>query len=71
MRPPLELHYVTHVVGASAFVTYRTTSRRTYCISCPDGRGPGHPEGYPGPVGAKNPVGTGEGSPDRVMDHRT
>jgi hypothetical protein len=47
MHPPLALHYVTHVVGASAIATYRTTSSRTYCISCSKGGRAGHPRRTP------------------------
>ena len=45
MHPPLALHYVTHVVGASAFATYRTMSRQRYSISCSKGAGWDTPEG--------------------------
>jgi hypothetical protein len=38
--PALGLLYAAPKVSASAFVTYRTTSSRTYCISCSKSGGP-------------------------------
>jgi hypothetical protein len=57
-RPTTPLLYAPPTPAAATFVAYPTTPSRTYWFSCPNGRGLGHPEGYPGPVGAKNPVGT-------------
>jgi hypothetical protein len=64
---PWALLYAAPKVGASAIGAYHTTFSRTCCISYYKSLRPGHPEGYPGPVGCGAIPSLGPVQPHRTM----